>query len=130
LDFNSREFKALKAKWYGKLHKSGFDDIEHDEEHLKRNASEPFTSKTRGRRYRDKQVYFESREEYYRLAGRFLNEHKFSDKKEELIWSLHSEGMSIREIAKTLRSKHYRAHKRLVHETIQALVVEMGRRAR
>jgi hypothetical protein len=115
--FNTKEFKSLKSKWYKKLAKSGFEDIEGNEEYF--NASDTFTRHSS--RYRDSVQRFEAKQEYYRLAGHFLYDHKFSSTLEKMIWQLHSEGLSIREITKKLQDRNVATHKNKVHETLQQL---------
>ncbi len=94
--FETHNFKKLKDKWYGKLEKSGFKDIEHDEDFLQ-NPSTPF-----GRA--DTAQYNQSKEEYYRLAGHFLHDHKFTNDTEKRVWELHQSGVGTREIARRLPS--------------------------
>lgn len=122
------KFDALKRKWYEKLKRSGFDDIEQDENYLNTGASNPFSRKAKGETYKDKEVFYKSREEYYRLAGQFFWEYPWSSRKEQLIWELHKEGTSIRDIVLELKRKRFKAHRRAVHETIQRLKQEMIKR--
>jgi hypothetical protein len=114
MDRNSKAFKELQSKWYGKLKKSGFDDIEQDEEHLKIWHSHFFLSRYDATKY-------EAKEEYYRMAGHFLNDYKFKTKVEKLIWQYHCDGISLREITDRLKEKGHRAHKNGVHKTVQGL---------
>ena len=111
---NNKDFKALQAKWYAKLENSGFEDIEDQHGHLDRHKSLSNIVT-----HYD-QTSFELKQEYYRLAGQFLHDHKFKSKKEMLIWQYHCEGMSIRDIAKKMKT-----YRRKIHETLQALNAEM-----
>ncbi len=72
----------------------------------------------------------ENKEEYYRMAGHFLHDHKFESTSDKIIWRLHSEGVSIVDIVYYLKSKKFKTYKRKVHETIQKLAEEMGGRCR
>lgn len=72
----------------------------------------------------------ENKEEYYRMAGHFLHDHKFENPTEKLIWSMHGDGVSIIDIVLYLRSRKIKTYKRKVHETIQKLADEMGGRCR
>lgn len=94
------EYEKLRAVWYAKLKKEGFDDIETDEYHLKTWSSK-FASKK-------SQELWRSKEAYYYMTTTFLNDYKFESKLEKIIWEYHSEAISVRDIVKLLRSLHYR----------------------
>lgn len=115
---NPKQFDKLKAKWYKKLEKSGFVDIEQDEDHLKQWYSTRF-----------KVVYdpvlFKAKEDYYRLARQFLHEHPFKSKYERLVWEYHSEGVGRREINNILKSKRFKTYTMKVQKTIEDLTKEM-----
>lgn len=125
LNKNDDEFLALQAKWYGKLKKSGFKDAEQDEDHLKVWSSRLFNGTVNGQQFTQKRSYYESREDYYRLAGWFLNEYPFKTPKDKLIWQLHSEGISIRNIILILKKKHFKVHVRMVHPLLKELTKTM-----
>lgn len=96
MDRKSKEFKQLQAKWYSKLEKSGFKDIEHSEDLLKNYDAHHIV-----RNY-NRFATGESKIEYYTLAGHFLYDFVFKSKKDELIWKAHAEGSTIRATAKML----------------------------
>ncbi len=121
MDPNSKEFKALQKKWYGKLKAEEFNDIEQADGNLKTWASSAFS-------HNFNETLFEAKETYYRLARQFLHSHPFQDKKEHLIWSLHSEGVSVRNIVKALKTKRFKAHKDGVHSVVQRLANLMLKR--
>ena len=95
--FKTKEFKTLKNSWYSKLKKSGFNDIEQDENLLKVWDNKHFLV-----RYGDS---FKAKEEYFRIAGQFLYEYEFENKLEKHIWTKHIEGLSVHDIAKFLYKK-------------------------
>lgn len=100
---NSKEFKDLQAKWYKKLKDSGFEDCEQDPDNLKFWSAQFFKS-----RYND--ILSPAKAQYYRLAGHFLHSYPFADENEKICWSLHSNGVSMREITdhfKELGNKTY-----------------------
>lgn len=115
---NSKEFLALKTKWYKKLDQSGFDDIEQDDDHLKRWHSRFFSSKY-------PTAVFEAKQEYYRLAVHFYGTYKFDSDEEKTIWTLHANGKSIREIILALKEKNIHSYKNKVHGTIQKIAAIM-----
>lgn len=88
-----QSFKALQQKWYRKLKRSGFVDIEAPQyQHMKAKEStwhilnwDPEDAA--------------SIQRYYELARQMLHEHPFSSNKEKLVWKCHSEGMSYNAIA-------------------------------
>ena len=116
--FKGKKFEALKDKWYDKLKAEGFNDIESDENNLKEWDTSIFS--------RYDQNTIGAKEEYFRLAGQFLNSHKFEDAREKLIWELHAEGLSFNDIAKKLKSKRYKVCSRSsMHITVKKLTEEM-----
>lgn len=89
-----QEFQELQDKWYGKLEKSGFQDIESDENHLK------FYSSQFAAQFRD--GAWQAKAAYYQMASNFLEEYKFDTKRDRIIWEYHSNALSYRDIAKIL----------------------------
>ena len=122
--FKTREFKKLNKLWYGKLKKEGFQDIERQDKIGARegrliNSSLPHIIEN----YTVDQ--FEVKREYYRMAGQFLHEYKFKTALERIIWDMHTQGISVRNIVKKLQSKGHTAYKDLVHGAIKRLAAEM-----
>ncbi len=95
----SSELKKLQAKWYKKLARSGFEDIEDTSspnEFLNTWDSLHFLS-----RYTVDQ--FHARERYFQLATQFLEEHMFDTSREKSIWAEYCTGLSMRAIARNRR---------------------------
>lgn len=115
---SSKDLKKLQKLWYDKLKKEGFDDIEQDENYLKRWDSHWFNSQY-------SPEYFQNKAEYYRAAGKFLYEHQFKSELERQIWAKHAEGLTIRDIVTVLRKARFKLYRRMVHETIQRLTKTM-----
>jgi hypothetical protein len=118
VDKHNPELLKLKATWYAKLKKKGFQDIEQDEERLNTWDSHYFHSNYDFTR-------FQAKEEYYRLAGQFLNCHKFKNAAEKKVWELHSSGKSIREIVTKMKSLGYKTYINKVHYAIKRLAKKM-----
>lgn len=114
----TKEFKKLQRKWYAKAKASGFQDIERNEDEL-----HSLTSYAGNNRYNPPRR--EAWTEYYRLAGQFLNEWKFESASERLIWELHAEGYTIREIAALIKKHRVKIKKSAVGNVIKALYTEM-----
>lgn len=112
----SQDFKKLKAKWYRKLKKSGFEDIEDidsPKEFLIKWHSKCFQSHNTPEEFKERVKYFEQRT-YFATA------YTFSSPLEERVWCLHSDGYTYREIAKMTDS-----NKDKVNKIIKALTKVM-----
>lgn len=127
--FKTKQFKELENRWYKKLLEKGFKDIEQRDskgKSLDRLKTGPLENVVN--LYSVEQ--FQIKEEYYRVAGQFLHEHKFKTNTEKLIWKHHSDGVSIRNIIKFLKKKGVTAYKDLVQGIINRLAEEMKTHAR
>lgn len=90
-------FEKLQRFCYQQLEASGFEDIEDESQRLKAHSQRfalNFTPES-----------FEAKAEYFRLAGQFLHEHSFKNDRDRLIWELHSQGLSTREIAAAIAAQ-------------------------
>lgn len=112
------DFHTLKDVWYRKLERSGFEDIERDEYKLKR-SSKDFCLPVVNRDW-------EAKNEYYSMTGRFLNEYKFKNNLEKVIWEYHSNAISMRDIAQTLnKTRVKKFNKDSVHSILKPLIKQM-----
>ena len=100
-------YKTLKARWYKKLKKEGFDDIENNGGSLKAEVDPRTISYALSNK--------ESREEYYKKAEEFLANYKEFTVQERQIWALHCQGMGAVRISKTLSLTIYRADSTLAN---------------
>ena len=142
--WQTREFKKLEDKWEEKLKKSGFEDIERPLKRKDGLRSGPPGSKSPDGRMlinfvasksavdQDQEhEQCEQSKEYYRVAGQFLWEHKFTSETERVAWQLHAEGLSILDIMAELAKKRRtvingrKVCKRHVHEAVQRLAKMM-----
>lgn len=114
--------KALKDAWYSKINKD-FDDIEKDEDHLKIWSADKFRMRHAGMQNGG----WQSKAEYYALATQFLNEYRFERELVKTIWLYHSEGLSAREIAETLKKAKFKkaASQSVIKATIKSLKGKM-----
>lgn len=117
--FQTKEFKALQARWNKKLEDEGFQDIETPDGRLKGISHADFF------KAHYNQIDAQAKQEYYRCAGYFLYEYKFKNQLERKIWELHVEGIGIREIVKVLKKQKFKVYKRLVHETLRPMVEKL-----
>ncbi len=88
--------KKLHAEWNKKLKDSGFIDAEDTSGQLKAYHGSRLFSRSLPN------VDMASKEEYYRIAAQFLYEYKDFTDITRLIWELHSQGHTIRDIANSI----------------------------
>jgi hypothetical protein len=99
-------FLEIQARWYDKLKESGFIDIENTVHELR-----PLKS-WHSLRWQRKDIQFiTAQQKYYTDAVHFLSSYTFADEEQKMIWLLHSEGMSVREIEAELSISRSHAHK-------------------
>lgn len=84
-------FEALQAKWYAKLARKGFKDIEDANGNLK-DMGKPLLS---------------GKEEYYRQITNHLHYTDWDHKADKLIMKLHSDGMMIKDIVQAIKVKRW-----------------------
>lgn len=121
------EFQRLNREWQEKLKEDGFVDHEDpSREHLRTWHSAYFQVKYTALTFESKQLYFER-------AAQLLHTHRFKSKEQKEIWKLHSQGLSLREIARALSSSpkgdkfrhlHKDAINRVIHELRKLLTDE------
>lgn len=110
----SPKLKKLQDKWYSKLKKKGFEDIEQDETRLKKWSETYFT---KGDLKQSNTIIINAKMDYYRMCRGFLESHVFKNKTEKRMFEMHTEGLGVRVIAVELKT-----YRRKVHEKIQELV--------
>ena len=103
--FDDEEFFSLQRKWYEKLKKKGFIDIE------KTQKNKAFLTQYHShyffRHHQPEEI--ESTQAYYRMCYEFYwHYHGFKTKREKMIWWLHSEGHSNREIIEQTKQTYYK----------------------
>ncbi len=101
------KLKKLQAKWYKRLKREGFVDIEDvnsEREMLKEWHSLYFLSRYDVQR-------FEAKKRYFELATQFLESHVFDTSREKAIWAQYAAGESVRTIAKSRRTSEFKINK-------------------
>lgn len=99
IDIKDKNFIQLQKEWYKRLKDSGFNDLESFDTEGQPND----LLKTDVRIDTKKSVnIYQAKQDYYRFAGQFLYDYNWQNALERLIWELHSEGFSSREIQKEL----------------------------
>lgn len=104
MKFTDPEFKALQRKWYEKIKKKGFQDIEEE----KKVGYYQTTGFRHGSLDPDR---MEARREYFTRAGQFLHSRKWDSRDEKRIWELHAKGDSIRAIASAIGHSRSDVHR-------------------
>lgn len=96
ITLGTKAFVNLQKRWYKKLKKLGFHDLESFD------SKGDFWPLLSG----DKTKITEARlinAKYYEYAKDFYHKHSFRDEYEQTVWELHSEGHSLREIEAKLK---------------------------
>lgn len=96
--------KKLIAAWDRKLKAAGFVDAESRDTELLHRWDDMYYR----RRYT--QQTFEAKQRYYQLCTEYLNSGTFDSLLDQKIWSLHSDGLSRRDIAKKIRKNFVTVH--------------------
>lgn len=96
--YRTKEFKELFDHWNKKLVESGHDEIENFNRRQDPILKRYHTLKLNERDIDD----ILEREAYHRAARHFIYEYKFESDEDKKIWELHTEGLSVRKIAKEL----------------------------
>lgn len=109
-----KKFEELQAKWYAKLAKEGFVDIEGGMENRPKIRTQVY-------RHGMDLSQIEAKAEYYRLAEHFLIEYKFAHPIEKLVWKLHSEGVPLRTIVVLLDDQGIKTDKNAVNNVTKKI---------
>lgn len=98
--YKTEEFKLLKKEWYEKLEKNGFKDIE------KTTVNTTWLDAWHNFRFKGIPIVQRiSTEDYYHWAQGILFTYLFKNKTHRLIWELHCEGKSRRQIAGLIKNE-------------------------
>ncbi len=96
--YDTDEFQKLNEKWQQKLAKTGFNDIEENEDRLKHWSH----------KYSLRPEQNAAKAEYFRAAGQFLHDYVFPDAYHRTVWELHTAGLSFREVVLELKKKGFK----------------------
>jgi DNA-directed RNA polymerase specialized sigma24 family protein len=103
-----KKLQQLQSKWYKKLEREGFKDIEDQRGRLKtwsgRSLHDEFKGPLPGyhRPGRDYSslTWKASQAEYFRLANQYIHDCSFPSEQHKIVWTMHAEGRSYKEIGK------------------------------
>ena len=96
--FNKDGFKELEQRWYQKLEKSGFKDIEDT-----KNPYRPLKSWHSFRRVPGAEITSNAKRDFFDLAWELIHTANFKKKHYRKIWVLFCDGLSERQIARKVR---------------------------
>lgn len=85
----------LRATWYRKLREGGFRDIEQADGTLRDRNRLQYAANL-------DPIVRRATAEYFALAARYLAEGLFVCGEDQRVWELHADGLTVREIAKTV----------------------------
>src|SRR5690242_16509010 len=106
-------YKALRDKWYDLLALTGFDDIE--DTNSPRQMLKCWDSLWFQSEYTPQE--FLERQKHYQMSENFLLTYQFKSDFEREVWTLYANGLTGREIARTIE-----ANKDRVNQTIRHLI--------
>lgn len=122
----NKQLKTLQKEWYTKLKKSGFEDIEQDENNLKEwESSRYYRGRNNEADFEKVILIQEAKEQYYRMAGHFLHDHNFESAVDKFIWEMHSEGVAHRKIVPLLKKFKLKRERHWVRRVIDRLKAQM-----
>ena len=101
--FVDKEFYKLQKKWYDKLKKEGFDDIEGGKPGLE------YSDFIKRHSLEMKKAYNPKTEEYYRRCRIHANHGSFDTNLQKYVFTCHAEGHSYRKIIKMVRARFKRS---------------------
>jgi hypothetical protein len=102
-----RKFVKLQSKWYKKLSKAGFSDLEHFSEFYGASQASPFL---RNPIANLRSKFTVSTQIYYQHAQDFAKYGNFPSKLLQYLWQLHSDGVSYRQIIPLIAKKFKRTY--------------------
>lgn len=111
------EYERVRDHWYKKLENEGFKDIEHHDGSI--NIGLP-----RSVNWSDEELR-QITQDYYCMAYHFLNQYQFEDELERIVWEYHAEGLSVRDIAATLKKVNINTSKDRVWRIVKRLETAM-----
>lgn len=104
--------KGLTKQWYKVAADSGFHDIEQEDGNLRRWHGADFVQNYSPER-------FNAKADYYRKADQFGFRHVFDSDADKLIWTMHSSGLTIREIERAVQAvPGIKAQRETIRKTI------------
>lgn len=95
---DQKQLQKLQQKWYKKLAKSGFKDIE---DPSRQDNPLIHWDSIEFQRYWTPDAFVE-KQRYYELARQMLFDFKFKSKRDKKIWELHADGAQNKDIAKVV----------------------------
>lgn len=111
------DYQTLKKKWYAKLERLGFSDIETDDGMLKSWDSRRFL--VNNKHYGNRPATHQEKANYYYYANQFLHNYAFPKETHRLVWEEHSNGVSIDKITAKLKKARFKVSRGEVFKIIR-----------
>lgn len=120
--YKTKGFAKLQEKWYKKLKKEGFVDLEDVRGNLWTWSSFYFSCRYTPDRFHDI-------ERFYQEAEVFLHEHPFKNVRDRAVWELFCQGKTVQAISKALKARHFKlVSNTAVFHIINRLTKEMKKK--
>lgn len=105
----SKEYIALQKEWYEKLKREGFDDLEYFYDNGEAREWLKGTSKfvsMETEEVHNPSLTYDNTLDYYLKVDKILETTLFDSEEHKYIFTLHTEGLSLRKIAKLVNFSH------------------------
>lgn len=109
--YETSTFKKQQAEWYSKLKVEGFQDIEQSDKH---GIVQPQIFRTK--------KHLQKGDDYYQFCQNILQNYNFRSERDRVVFELHTEGYSSREIEEYLEKSIYAT---LTHTAINNLILRI-----
>lgn len=103
--YKTKKFIEIQNKWYDKLKKSGFKDLEWIDPKTGLGQNTPYLL-TEDSKLKDR--YNPSEQTYYENALSYYHHGNFKSKLHKFIWKCHAEGISYRKMRKNIKSRGFK----------------------
>lgn len=106
--YKTKEFAKIQAKWYKKLSKSGFVDLEWTDKNSGAGHSTPFLRKSLNKFKHLHSSELLEKASYFVAAAAWADCHKFPTRLHQFIWECYAEGLSYRNMQAEIKSRGYK----------------------
>lgn len=122
--YQKREFLWERRKWYEKLAKTGFVDVEYTDWNTGESGN-LLQGITTAQMLRRGVPTTQEQQRYYELARQYLHSHSFT-RLGRMVWKRHSEGIGTRDIAQQVGCSVFRAQS-IIREHKKQLFEELSK---
>ena len=105
---SKEDFKKLQAKWYKKLSKNGFEDLECYSPKTLQCPNTPYLRRCSSEYANLSSPDALQKLEYYQDASAFYHEHKFPSRLHKFVWLMHTQEISYRKMQSRIHSRGFK----------------------